>query len=101
MGTEIFPDAPLKFYVEAAFEVRLARRLKNLYPDFDQLPEDERKALKTRIEMELHERDRRDRERSISPMRAAHDALPVDNSTCPLTAIVQGMYDAALHRGLV
>jgi len=101
MGTVIFPAAPLKFFIEASPEVRLARRMRQLYGEDLKRLEGEANMLKRAMEIEIYERDLRDMEREISPTRAAKDAFIIDNSVRTLTEVVASMYDAVLKRGLV
>ena len=90
MGTVIFPDADLKFFVTAATETRVKRRLAQLG-----LSEGDNGDLASQIEREIIERDKRDSERAIAPTVAAKDAIWVDNSTLPLPEVVQNMYEKA------
>jgi cytidylate kinase len=73
MGTVVFPDARWKFFLDASPEVRARRRLKEL----ESLGE--RHEL-TELVAGIRERDARDRERSLAPLRPAEDALSVDTS---------------------
>lgn len=71
MGTVIFPDARIKFFLTASPEIRAQRRHKQLTQlgitaDFEQICED------------LIQRDKRDRERVIAPLQAAGDAIIID-----------------------
>ncbi len=100
MGTIIFEKAPLKFFIEADQDVRIERRLQQLYGDFQKLPEHKRNLLKREIEIEVIERDKRDSERSIAPTLPADGAIIIDNSRQRLTEVVQKMYDLAVSRGL-
>ncbi len=73
MGTVVFPDADLKFFVTASVEERARRRVeqlrqKGIEADFDA------------IAREIAERDRRDRERPIAPLRPAEDAILIDTT---------------------
>jgi cytidylate kinase len=73
VGTVVFPDADLKIFLDAAVEVRARRRWlehkqKGQEYGFERLLE------------EVHDRDRRDRERAISPLRRAPDAVYVDST---------------------
>lgn len=95
MGTVVFPDAPLKFYVYVDQETRVRRRLSQLgYSDATD-------TAATMIQKEIIDRDRRDEERALAPARPAQDAVIVDNSSRSLTEVLQGMYDAASERGLI
>ncbi len=73
IGTVIFPEAPFKFFVDAAPEVRAQRRLEQL----------QAKGESTSYEavlQALQERDERDRNRSVAPLRQADDAILVDTT---------------------
>lgn len=73
IGTVVFPRAELKIFLDAAPEVRAERRWKEHQEkgELITLPE----ALE-----EVRERDKRDRERKVSPLVRAKDAVLVDNS---------------------
>jgi CMP/dCMP kinase len=103
MGTVIFPDAQLKFFVEASAQVRVARRFEQLYGGKGLSVEEGQRAklLKKNMEIEIFERDERDANRAASPTKAALDAVLVDNSSQTLTEVVDRMYDAVLKRGLI
>jgi len=73
IGTVVFPRAELKIFLEASPEVRAERRWKEHQEKGDQLTRDE-------VLEEVHERDRRDRERKVSPLVRAPDAVLVDNT---------------------
>ncbi|WP_410218553.1 (d)CMP kinase [Paracoccus sp. (in: a-proteobacteria)] len=68
IGTVICPDAQVKLYVVASDAVRAARRAAELGADPQEMLE------------QLQERDRRDSERAIAPLRPAEDALVLDTS---------------------
>ncbi len=73
MGTVVFPDAPAKIFLDASAEVRADRRYKQLIENgFD--------ANFTALVEEIRQRDERDRNRSVAPLRPAEDALVVDSS---------------------
>lgn len=72
MGTVVFPDAALKVYMYADVAVRALRRLKQ--------GEHESSDLRL-VVRSLLVRDRRDRTRADSPLRAAPDAVWVDTSS--------------------
>ena len=73
IGTVVFPDANLKIFLEASVEVRAERRRQ------EHLAKGEAFELAQVLE-EVRERDRRDRERTTSPLVRAHDAVLVDNT---------------------
>jgi cytidylate kinase len=73
IGTVVFPNADLKIFLEAAPEVRAERRWK----------EHQEKGERVRLAeviVEVQERDLRDRERKVSPLVRASDAVLVDNT---------------------
>ena len=74
MGTVVFPDAPLKFYMNASIEARALRRMADL----------QAKGIATDLEMlkaDIEARDARDSQREHSPLRAASDAIHVDTTS--------------------
>ena len=73
MGTVVFPDAPCKFFLDAGPEVRARRRLHEMEA------RGERHTLAA-LAAGIRERDARDRERALAPLRPADDALIVDTS---------------------
>jgi CMP/dCMP kinase len=83
IGTVICPDAALKLYVVASDEVRAARRAAELGADA------------AAILTELRERDRRDSERAVAPLRPAEDALVLDTSDLSIEEAVAQAVAAA------
>jgi cytidylate kinase len=73
IGTVVFPNAELKIFLEASPEVRARRRWKEHEQKGEHL------ALEQVVE-EVRERDKRDRERKVSPLVRAKDAVLVDNT---------------------
>ena len=73
IGTVVFPNAELKIFLEATPETRAERRWKEHEQKGEHL------TLEQVIE-EVRERDKRDRERKVSPLVRAKDAVLVDNT---------------------
>lgn len=73
IGTVVVPHADVKLFVTARVEVRARRRYVELHATDPAIIEND-------VLRELTERDRRDRERAISPMRPAEDAVLIDTS---------------------
>jgi CMP/dCMP kinase len=73
IGSVVFPDADLKIYLTASADVRAERRWREHQQKGDSITLDETRA-------EVRERDRRDRERTVSPLVRAPDAVLVDSS---------------------
>jgi len=73
IGSEIFPDAPLKIFLTASPEVRAKRR-------FEQLKIVEPGITLEEVLKQIKERDKMDSQRAASPMRIPKDAIIIDNS---------------------
>ena len=73
IGTVVFPKAELKIFLEASPEIRAERRWK------EHREKGENITLAQVLE-EVRERDKRDRERKVSPLVRANDAVLVDNT---------------------
>ena len=73
IGNVVFPDADLKIFLTASAEVRAERRWR------EHQEKGESGSLEQTVE-EIRERDRRDRERSASPLVRAPDAVVVDST---------------------
>jgi CMP/dCMP kinase len=73
IGSVVFPEAGLKIFLTASPEVRAERRWREHEQKGDAI------SLARTIE-EIHERDRRDRERESSPLVRAADAVVVDST---------------------
>lgn len=73
MGTVVFPHANPKFYLTASVEERAQRRYK-------QLLDKGIDAILRDLLQDLAERDARDSERSISPLKPADDAIVIDTT---------------------
>jgi cytidylate kinase len=81
MGTVVFPEAKLKVFCTASREERARRRYKQL----------NEKGVSVNLQAilgELAERDARDSGRSVSPMRAAPDAVIIDTTTLSIDEVV-------------
>jgi len=81
MGTTVFPDAILKVFLVASAEVRAERRYK-------QLKEKGFGANLTAILGEIRNRDQRDSERPVSPLKPADDAWILDCSSLTIEGVV-------------
>jgi CMP/dCMP kinase len=73
IGTDVFPDAQYKFYLDASVEMRAQRRLRDL----------ERAGVKTTLEQVIEEvksRDERDMNRAVGGLRKTPDSIVMDHS---------------------
>lgn len=86
MGTVVFADAPLKVFLTASAETRAERRYK-------QLAAKGISANIARLRDDLQARDARDASRAAAPLKAAQDALALDNSCLSIEQSVQQVLD--------
>jgi cytidylate kinase len=91
MGTVVFPEADIKFFLDASPEVRVERRYK-------QLKDKGMDANVANLARELAERDRRDRERAASPLVPAADAVIIDTSNLGIEAVLAQVLDVVDNR---
>lgn len=87
IGTVVLPDADYKFFLTASVSERASRRMKDLEAigqsvDYAQL-------LK-----EIEERDFRDSNRQVAPLKQAEDAVLIDSDKLNLQEVVQSMLNA-------
>ncbi len=73
IGTVVFPSAELKIFLEAAPETRAQRRWLEHQEKGEHISMEE-------VLIEVRERDKRDRERKVSPLVRAADAVLIDNT---------------------
>ncbi len=88
MGTHVFADAELKVFLTASAEERAKRRHK-------QLNDKGIDVSLAALSRDIEERDRRDSERSVAPLRPAEDARILDSSGKSIEAVVQTVLDWA------
>jgi cytidylate kinase len=91
MGTHVFPDAALKVYLTASAEERARRRYK-------QLKDKGIDVSLAALSRDIEDRDRRDSERSVAPLRPAEDARILDSSGQSITAVTNTVLDWARER---
>ncbi len=80
MGSVIFPDADFKIFLDASDTIRAQRR-------YVQLQEKGINVSLAQVLTEIKERDKRDRERSVSPLTPATDAWILDTSTIGINEV--------------
>jgi len=93
MGTVVFPDAELKVFLTASAEERAQRRYRQLIAAGDavSLP---------RLVSDIEARDRRDTERTVSPLRPAAEAVVVDTTGRSIAEVFNHLSRLAQDRGL-
>jgi cytidylate kinase len=84
MGTVVFPDAEIKFFLDASVDERAKRRFREL------IGEDKRVRLED-VRNDIVLRDRQDRERPISPLRVPSDAVVIDSTDKSISQVIDIM----------
>lgn len=82
MGTVVFPDAILKFYLTASVTVRAERR-------YHQLKQKGQHVSLRDVLLELQARDERDLNRAISPAKPADDVILIDTTHLDVEGVLQ------------
>ena len=85
MGTVVFPDADVKFYLDADCEIRALRR-------YQQMGRGGKQTLE-QVLKDIQLRDKNDSTRSLAPLRAADDAIIIDSSGLDAEAVVTVMVE--------
>lgn len=88
IGTVVFPDAPIKLFITASAKTRALRRHRQLHADRPL----EGAALQSAV-AEIEERDQRDSERDVAPLRPAPDALVIDTDGLTAADVFQKACD--------
>ncbi len=86
MGTKVFTDAALKVFLTASTEERANRRHK-------QLKDKGIDVSLAAVSRDIVDRDKRDSERSVAPLRPAEDARILDSSGRPIEEVTQTILD--------
>jgi CMP/dCMP kinase len=80
-GTVVFPDARFKYFLDATCEERANRRVK-------QLQQEGKPASFDDIFAQIWERDKRDRTRTIGPLKPASDAIIIDTTCLTIDVVI-------------
>ena len=84
IGTHVLPNADVKIYLTASVECRANRRFKELTEKGIACNYDE-------IAQDIQERDTRDMNREIAPLKKADDAVLVDSSDMTIEEVVKAI----------
>jgi cytidylate kinase len=93
MGTVVFPEAPLKIFLTASPEERARRRREELAAKGETVDF-------AALVREIHERDERDANRAVAPMKPAVDAVNIDCTSKSPAEVVAMILKEARGRGL-
>jgi len=91
MGTVVFPDAEVKFFLDASPRTRAVRRFNETKNSSSQTLED--------VERDIIQRDRNDSTRAIAPLKPAGDAIRIDTTELSLAEVVETMMQAIAKSG--
>ncbi len=80
MGTVVFPDAEVKFFLDADVKVRAKRRYRELADDHD--------VTLDQVRQDMQRRDKNDSTREVAPMKVAADAIYVDTAEMSIDDVV-------------
>jgi cytidylate kinase len=83
MGTVVFPEAEVKFFLDASTRVRAQRRFREL--------SDTTSVTLEEVERDIVQRDHNDSTRAIAPLKPAQDAVIIDSSDVPVDRVVEKM----------
>jgi cytidylate kinase len=91
MGTVVFPDADVKFFLDADACERVQRRFKELvlcgeHTDY------------ASVEKDLLFRDRQDRERAVAPLKIPEGAVIIDSTQMTIAEVLEAMLTAIMRR---
>lgn len=81
IGTVVFPNAEVKVFLDASSGERARRR-------FEELRSQGREVTVEETLEEMEQRDRRDRERDVAPLRKAEDAVVIDSTQAGVDGVV-------------
>ena len=87
MGTVVFPDADIKFFLDADPSIRARRRYEEFKVKKGQAPN-----LET-VERDMAKRDRNDSTRQAAPLKPAPDAIRIDSTTLNIDQVVKFMLE--------
>jgi cytidylate kinase len=91
IGSVVFPDADVKFFLDASPEVRAERRWRELAAHGIEISREQ-------VLAQLQERDRRDSGRELAPLRPAPDAEVIDASRMSIEEVVRLMAERVRAR---
>ena len=93
-GTEVFPDAEVKFFLDASLEERARRRQRDLRADGCEAALDE-------VMAQVARRDARDSSRPVGALRRLDDMVLIDSTKMAVDEVVEAMVAEIERRGLM
>lgn len=92
-GTAAFPDADLKFFLDADIRTRAERRLNDLRADGEDVTLEQ-------VLANLDERDRTDTQRPVAPLSVPESAIRIDTTNTPLARVLDEILRYVEQAGL-
>ncbi|MGD9323626.1 MAG: (d)CMP kinase [Desulfobacterales bacterium] len=83
MGTVVFPDADLKFFLNATTRTRALRR-------YDEIKSQSTQTLEE-VDQDIQRRDHNDSTRELAPLKPAQDAIVIDSTDLSVAEVVELM----------
>ena len=91
IGTVVFPDAEIKFFLSASVDERAKRRFEELTAKGEPV------TLADTIE-DVIKRDRQDSERDIAPLKQSDDAILIDSSRLSVEDVLTVMMEVCQNK---
>ncbi len=83
LGTVVFPEADVKFFLNASTRERAERR-------FNELQTNSSQTL-AEVERDIQQRDKNDSTRAVAPLKPARDAIVIDSTNLTVSQVVERM----------
>ena len=93
MGTVVFPDADVKFYLDASHKTRSLRRYQELKSETSQTLQN--------VEKDIKRRDKNDSARDLAPLRPAEDAVIIDSTHLSAQDVVDRMLNVIENKIII
>jgi cytidylate kinase len=93
MGTVVFPDADVKFYLDASHKTRSLRRYRELKSETSQTLQD--------VEKDIKRRDKNDSARDLAPLKPAEDAVIIDSTHLSAQDVVDRMLNVIENKIII
>ena len=93
MGTVVFPDADVKFYLDASHKTRSLRRYREFKSETSQTLED--------VEKDIKRRDKNDSTRVLAPLKPAEDAVIIDSTHLSAQDVVDRMMNVIENKIII
>ncbi len=90
MGTVVFPEADIKFFLDADIEVRAQRRYHEMDPTHG--------VTLKQVQADMVKRDKNDASRAVAPLKAAEDAFLVDTTNRSVHQVVEALVKLVTNR---